>query len=469
MNNLSTRPRLGVLALTLEFYEQFAPGLRPAREAWLRGTLTSLRTKGVDIEFGGAAWTRDQIDETIRQLEAADVDALLLVLLTYSPSQIALPALARTKLPVVVWNTQELLHVDETFSIQQMIDNHGVHGTQDLCSALVRSGVRFEYVTSHPYDENAFEALIDFAHAAAAVRQLRSARVGLLGYPFPGMGDFAVDTTNLAASLGCSWVHLAIPEYVKLAAAASADEVNKLVATYCQTYELAKDLTPHDLCSTARAELAVRQLIGERRLNAFSFQFLALGEDDRVSTVPFVAASRLMAEGVGFAGEGDVVGALATFFFNALQPPATFSEMFTIDFTGNALFMSHMGEANVAMARHRGKVPLVARPVPITPTRDRQLTLVVTLEPGHATLAALAIGPGGRWRIIAAPVTIDNHRPLRDFYVPHFKISPAQDVREFLTSYAKAGGPHHNAIIFGDARPRLQAAAAMLNADYIEL
>ena len=37
---------------------------------------------------------------------------------------------------------------------------------------------------------------------------LRRARLGLLGYPFPGMGDFAVDTTHLAATLGCTWESL---------------------------------------------------------------------------------------------------------------------------------------------------------------------------------------------------------------------------------------------------------------------
>ena len=30
------------------------------------------------------------------------------------------------------------------------------------------------------------------------------------------------------------------------------------------------------------------------------------------------------------------------------------------------------------------------------------------------------------------------------------------DVRDWLTAYAKAGGPHHNALCFGDATARLQ-------------
>jgi hypothetical protein len=54
--------------------------------------------------------------------------------------------------------------------------------------------------------------------------------------------------------------------------------------------------------------------------------------------------------------------------------------------------------------------------------------------------------------------------------VPHFKVRPVWgDVRDLLTAYAKAGGPHHNAVCFGDATPRIRAAAKLLGADYCEL
>ena len=59
---------------------------------------------------------------------------------------------------------------------------------------------------------------------------------------------------------------------------------------------------------------------------------MAFGEDERTVTLPFVAVSRLMADGVGFAGEGDLIGAAGTWLLNWLCPPASFSEIFTIDF-----------------------------------------------------------------------------------------------------------------------------------------
>jgi L-arabinose isomerase len=164
------------------------------------------------------------------------------------------------------------------------------------------------------------------------------------------------------------------------------------------------------------------------------------------------------------------VGAMNTWLLNQLCEPATFSEIFTIDFAGNSLFMSHMGEANVAMAPADRKVRLVARPQPITPTRGRQLALVTTLRPGPATLAALTLGPANRWRIVASRVRVLDFGDLPDMVVPHFKIAPeGSDVRNWLTQYALAGGPHHNAICFGDAMARLRTAAHLMDADFCQV
>ena len=141
--------------------------------------------------------------------------------------------------------------------------------------------------------------------------------------------------------------------------------VEQLKADYRRSYALADDLTEADLDATARAEAALRSMMAENHLHAMSFQFLAFGEDENTETLPFVAVSRMMAEGMGFAGEGDLVGAAGTWFLNRLHPPASFSEIFTIDFAGNGLLLSHMGEANAAMARKDRPVPLLARPEPI--------------------------------------------------------------------------------------------------------
>jgi L-arabinose isomerase len=466
----ATRPRIGLLALTLELYETLAPKLRSGRERWVRReVLPALRPRAT-VRFGGAVFTADDVSAAVNSFEANDCDAILVMCLSYAPSLIALPALRRTTLPIIVWNTQELHGVTDEFGRAEMMANHGVHGTQDLCSVLVRSDVPFEYVTSHLGDVGSVADLRCLFKAAEAVSALRRARVGLLGYPFPGMGDFAVSSTHLAATLGAQVVALSLEDYITRAARASNASVRTLVETYRDVYSVDPEVTAHELEATARAELALRRMVKEYALDALSYQFMAFGEDERSETMPFVAACRLMAEGVGFGGEGDVVGALGTWLLNRLAPPTTFSEMFTVDYEGNTVFMSHMGEVNVAMARNDQPIRIVARPTPITRTRQRQLALVPEMQFGPATLCALVQGPACRWRFVVSAVTLEPFTPRPELMVPQFALMPdGSDVRAWLTRYAKAGGPHHNAVCQGDARPLLKAVATLLDADYCEV
>src|SRR5689334_14494504 len=129
--NTPSRPKVGLLALTLELYETLAPDLRATREAWVRHAILPALPTHADILFKAAVFRREDIEATIAEYEAAGAEALLIILLTYSPSQLVLPALQRTRLPIFIWNTQELAAVDSSFTMAKMIDNHGVHGTQD--------------------------------------------------------------------------------------------------------------------------------------------------------------------------------------------------------------------------------------------------------------------------------------------------------------------------------------------------
>ena len=469
MSTDTDKPKVGLLGLTLEFYEDAGPETRLGREKFVRDRILPALAAAADVRFDGAVCARRDIERTVAAYEAGGADVLLVVLLTYSTSLSSLPALQRTRLPIVVWNTQELYRVDESYGDAELMANHGVHGTFDLCNVLLRSGVKFDYVTSHLKDEGAAAGLLEHIRAAATVSRLRRYRIGCLGYPFPGMGDFGLDTTHLAATLGCAWEALSVVDFNKRAARADTERVKALTDEYRELYDVAPDATAEDLAAAARAEVALRGMIDENRLDAYTYQFLAFGDDDRTETIPFVAAGRLLAEGVGFGGEGDLIAAAWSALLNWLHPPASFSEIFTIDFDGNSVLLSHMGEANAAMARRGRKVRLVRRRRSLVPIRGSQLALAVNYAAGPATLSALTLTAGGRWRIIASAADIPDFGPLKQLAVPHAKLRPRRDVREFLTAYASAGGPHHLAVCFGDARDKLRIAAGLLDAEYVEI
>ena len=92
--NQTVRPKVGLLALTLELYETLQPDLRASREAWLRRAVIPALQDQADILFTRAVFRREDIEAAVAEFEAARADALLVILATYSPSQMALPSIS---------------------------------------------------------------------------------------------------------------------------------------------------------------------------------------------------------------------------------------------------------------------------------------------------------------------------------------------------------------------------------------
>ena len=143
MTRQADRPKVGLLGLTLAFYERKGSELREGRERFVRDRLLPALSKVADVRFDGACFTREAVQHAVDGFAADGCDAICIVLLTYSPSLIAAPALKQTPLPIVVWNTQELHAVDAGYGNAELSANHGVHGTHDLCNVLTRAGVGF--------------------------------------------------------------------------------------------------------------------------------------------------------------------------------------------------------------------------------------------------------------------------------------------------------------------------------------
>ena len=71
------KPKVGLLALTLELYEELAPALRGEREKWVRDRMIPAMSSFADVRFSRAASRREEIDQVVAEYEAAKVDVLM--------------------------------------------------------------------------------------------------------------------------------------------------------------------------------------------------------------------------------------------------------------------------------------------------------------------------------------------------------------------------------------------------------
>jgi L-arabinose isomerase len=281
-------------------------------------------------------------------------------------------------------------------------------------------------------------------------RDLAGLRIGLIGYAMEGMGDFGLDETAFLAQAGVEIRHIAMSSLAARAAAAPADAIAQEMAVDRGRFLFADDITPAEHEASARLTWALREILRERRMSGFASHFQAIADEGVLDTLPFLAAARLLAEGYGFGGEGDVTSAAGVCMMQALAGEANFTEMFTMDFAGNSALMMHMGEGNPRMARPDEPIRVVRSTLgAIMPIRTPPLLLAFSLRPGEATLVSLTTTAAGRLKLVATEGEVLDFPYLPDLARPHYKFRPTGDLCDFLTRFSLAGGSHHQALAYG--------------------
>jgi L-arabinose isomerase len=194
---------------------------------------------------------------------------------------------------------------------------------------------------------------------------------------------------------------------------------------------------------------------------------MAIAEDGWLETLPFLAAAKLLGEGYGFGGEGDVTSAAAVAMMVELAGEANFTEMFSMDFAGNAALMMHMGEGNWRMARSDEPVHLLRSSLGLVDLRADPLLLAFSLEPGEVTLVSLTTLAEGRLKLIATEGEIVDFPYITDVGRPHYKFRPESDLSDFLTRFSLEGGSHHQALAYGRWAGTVAKAATLLGIDCV--
>jgi L-arabinose isomerase len=99
------RPRIGLLGIMQDLYDEMLPGIAERQAAYaaeLAGTLDGV----AEMHVAPPAKDRAGAERALRELERADLDGLLVVMLTYGPAMRVARLLADTRLPICLANVQ---------------------------------------------------------------------------------------------------------------------------------------------------------------------------------------------------------------------------------------------------------------------------------------------------------------------------------------------------------------------------
>jgi L-arabinose isomerase len=464
---MSRKPRIGLLGIMQELYDDMIPGITGRQAAYAEAVAE--RLDGVaDVTFTRPARNREDVETITRELVAQDVDGIAIVMLTYGPAMRTVRALMDAPVPLLLANIQPERSVTPAWDMSDLTYNQGIHGAQDQANALVRADVPLSVITGEwqsPEFERAFE---DWARAAQAVSALRRTRIGLLGYPMNGMGDILYDAPSLLRRLGPMVVAEDLGPLVARIGEVPDADADAVIAEHRERFEVADNLPRHRHAYAARFEVALRSLLEEKGYAGFSFHFDSIGGDGRFQQLPLLAASDLMAEGYGFAAEGDTNTASLMVAAQTMIGDAHFSEMYAMDFELDSVLISHMGEGNWKIARKDRPIKLIDRPLGIG-RLDNPPTPVFSAEPGPATSAALVPLEGEYYRFVVGRGEVLDTPELPKVEMHYFHFRPERGVRAFMDDWLGLGAPHHFVINLGDHAARWRRLAELLDIEYVEI
>src|SRR5699024_6416482 len=107
-----------------------------------------------------------------------------------------------------------------------------------------------------------------------------------------------------------------------------------------------EDMPEKNLRYAAKMYLGFKNFLEKGGYAGFSAHFDVFKGDGRFEQIHMMAGSNLMAEGYGYAAEGDTNTASIVAAAHVLDKDAHFTEMYAMDFERDSMLMSHMGEGN---------------------------------------------------------------------------------------------------------------------------
>jgi L-arabinose isomerase len=461
------RPRIGLLGIMQELYDDMIPGITEHQAGYARDVADRLGA-GAEMVVAPVARNREGVEAAVRELAAGEVDGIMIVMLTYGPAMRTVRAFADNSLPLLLANIQPEPAVTAEWDMDDLTYNQGIHGAQDQANALVRGAIPFSVITADWRSEGFARSFEAWARAAQAVTALRSTRIALLGYPMNGMGDILSDPPALLRRLGPIVVNEDLGGVHRRMQEVSDEEVDAVLARHAEQFAVDPGLPRESHVYAARFEVAIRELLAERGYRGFSAHFDSVGGDGRFEQLPLLAASDLMADGYGYAAEGDVNTASLMCAGQTLIGDAHFSEMYAMDWELDSVLVSHMGEGNWKVARRDRPIRLVDRELGIGGLGNPPTT-VFSAEPGVATTAALVAIEGEVYRLLVGRGQVLDTPELPNVEMPYFHFRPDPGMEAFMDAWLRLGGPHHFVTNLGDHTERWRRFAELLDVDCEEI
>lgn len=465
------KAKVGVFGIGLAAYWPQFHGLKERLEGYQRrveeriGEWTTVVSAGLvdDAQHAHAAGAR---------LREAGVDLVFCYVGTYSTSSQVLPVVQEAKAPVIVLNLQPCAALDYVHTdTGEWLANCSACCVPEIGCAFARAAIPFRQVTGmlepeadlrEPSDL-AWAEIQEWCEAAKVIHNLRHARVGFLGHPYPGMLDMYSDFTQHQAQLE---THIEVMEMCDLEErvnSATDSDIARIAEETRRIFEisedspsdpLAKKPSPEALDWSYRVAAGLDRLAEDFRLDGLAYYYRGVGGNryEQLGAGLILGCSLLTARGIPCSGEADLKNCQAMKIMDLLGAGGSYTELYALDFRERFILMGHDGPFHLAIAEGR---PILRGLGLYHGKAGRGVSVEASVRNGPITILGLTQTVDGRLKLVAAEGECLPGERLRIGNTNsrlRFSLDPAR----FINEYCSTGPTHHCALGVGHVLSKIE-------------
>jgi L-arabinose isomerase len=416
--------------------------------------------------------------EAIRELcleanSAKNCIGLITWMHTFSPAKMWIAGLNLLKKPFLHLHTQYNREIPwSEIDMNFMNLNQSAHGDREFGFIGSRMRLNRKVVVGHWQDEEVQSDIGIWARAVCAWADWQGAKIARFG---DNMRDVAVtegDKVEAQLQFGYDVYGYGVGDLVRLVNEASDSEIDQLVQSYLDEYEVPSALMPGGekysaVCEAARIEIGLRNFLAAGNFKAFTTTFEDL---HGLEQLPGLSVQRLMRHGYGFGAEGDwktaaLVRAMKVMDVG-LNGGVSFMEDYTYHFhnSSDKVLGAHMLEICESIAANQPKLEVF--PLSIGGKAD-PARLIFDANTGPA-IAASIVDMGNRFRLIANVVdVVPTDAPLPKLPVARALWLPRPNLKTAAAAWIYAGGAHHTSFSYSITAEHLQDFADMAGIEFL--
>ncbi|MGJ8729396.1 L-arabinose isomerase [Listeria aquatica] len=397
------------------------------------------------------AVTADTITNIMKEVNYRDeVAGVITWMHTFSPAKMWIRGTKLLQKPLLHLATQFNESIPwKTIDMDFMNLNQSAHGDREYGFINARLDKRNKIVVGYWNSESVMKQVADWMDVAASYNESFAIKVARFGDNMRNVG--VTEGDKVEAQIQFGWVvdYFGIGDLVQVVDAVTDAEVDALFEEYRKLYEF--DYGDYEQSKweahvkvQARQEIGIRRFLEEGGYNAFTSNFEDLYG---MQQLPGLAVQRLMADGYGFAGEGDWKTAAIDRLMKVMahNENTGFMEDYTYELAAGkeAILESHMMEVDPTLAVNKPKI--VVSPLSMG-DREDPARLVFDGKAGEGVVVSMA-DFGTHYKLLINEVTaFEPTEPAPNLPVARVLWEVKPGFHEGVHAWIEAGGGHHTVV-----------------------